>query len=168
MKMGEILNGKNAKITELTLPDGASGVTLDNTTPYMYVDSFSVSAGTEVGEHELVGTDQKIFSEGVKNAVVNVTVRFETGTLGGGATSWFDVLEAIKDDPVNSTIAITTGDDYFIKIELKNKAGTTIAALTPNATAWASCEVGELDFPANDIVSIPLTLRYGELDWAAT
>jgi hypothetical protein len=166
--MGEILNGKNAKISELTLPDGSTGVTLDNTTPYMYVDSFSVSAGTEVGEHELVGTDQKIFSEGVKNAVVNLTIRFETGTLGGGATSWYDVLEAIKDAPVNSSPSIDTTEDYYIKIELKNKAGTTIAALTPNSTAWASCEVGDLDFPANDIVSIPLTLRYGELDWAGS
>lgn len=165
--MGEILNGKNAKITEITLPYSATPdlVSLDNTTPYMYVDSFSVNVGTEVGEHELVGTDQKIFSEGVKNAVVNLTIRMEATY---NSQNMYAILEAIKNLPINNAPAITTGELYFIKIELQNKAASTVAALEPNATAWASCEIGDIDFPSNDIISVSLTLRYGELDWSAS
>lgn len=164
--MGEILNGKNAKITELSLPySSAAVVALDNTTPYIYVDSFSVSVGTEVNEHELVGTDQKIFSEGVKNAVVNLTIEMEATY---NSQNMYEILEAIKGYPTYVGGSMGTGERYFIKIELKNKAASTIAALTPPAASWAACEIGDIDFPSNDVIQVSLTLRYGELTWAAS
>lgn len=166
--MTEILNGKNAKITALSLPADpsveATLVVLDNdANGYMYVDSFSVNVGVEIGEHELVGTDQKIFSEGVQNAVVNLTIRMQ-GLYN--SVDLYKILEGIKTWPINSDGAFADDtDQYWIEISLKSKAAAVVAVLEPATTAWAACEVGELDFPANDIISVPLTLRYGELTW---
>lgn len=167
--MTEILNGKNAKITALTLPYGATPtlVVLDNdSNAHIYVDSFSINVGTEVGEHEVVGNDQKIFSEGVQNAVVNLTIRMQATY---NSQNMFDIAEAIKQFPINSDGAFADDTDmYWIEISLKNKAASVVAVLEPHSTAWAACEVGDIDFPANDIISIPLTLRYGELTWKAS
>jgi len=169
--MTEILNGKNAKITALTLPaDPANELTLvvlnNDANDYLYVDSFSVSTGIEIGEHELVGSDMKIFSDGVKNAVVNLTVRMTTLYNN---VELYKILEGIKTWPINSDGAMAAdSDQYWIEITLYNKAGSAVAVLEPAATAWAACEVGDLDFPSNDIISIPITLRYGELIWAGS
>jgi hypothetical protein len=164
----EILNGKNVFVAELSLPTAiGTQVTLDNNTnQYIYVDSLSASVGTQVNEHELVGSDMKIFSEGVRNAVINITISLQ---LTYNAQNWYTILQAIEDYPIYvNDGAYGTGERYYCKLLLKNSAAATVGALAPAALSWASCEVGDVDFPANDKISISLTLRYGKLTWAAS
>jgi len=163
--MGEILNGKNATITYLNLPktSGAAVETLDNVTPYMQVLDFSVSSGLDIIEHQLVGTDMKVFDAGVQNAVVTITILAEP-TYGVAAVELYNILEEIREFPI-SVDCDTNTDRYYIKIALNNAAGSPVAGLTPATGAQAAAELSDVSFPANDSIRFTLTIRYGELQW---
>ena len=162
--MTEILNGKNVAVSELSLPYGAAtNVALDNTTPYIYVDTLSATIGTAINEHELVGTDEKIFSEGVKNAVVNITFKAQATY---NSQTIYNILAFIQDYPTSDNCD-ATGERYYVKLLMKNKAGATVMALAPVASCWAACEIADISYPANDTIVISLTLRYGKLVPAA-
>lgn len=161
--MVEIYSGKNVILEELALPISDSTTEkLDSETPDVYVDALSVTVGTAVGENEIIGSDMKIFTEGVRNATVTMTLK----ATPMGSSALYLVLQSIADNPTSDNCD-TTGDRYYIHIELKNKAGTVVAALAPATDSWAACEVGDISFPANDTIMLPLTLRYGKLTWAA-
>lgn len=170
--MGEILNGKKATITYLNLPKTSSTIeTLDNTTPYMQVLDFSVTSGTEIIEHQLVGDDKKIFDAGVKNATVTLTILAEA-SYGVTPTAVYTLLENIKNNPISydaSASAIGPCDDvadiYYIKIVMNDAADSNVFGFVPATGSWGACELSDVSFPANDSVRFTLTIRYGELTY---
>ena len=162
--MGEILNGKNATITELSLPKTSSTTEqLDNTTPYMQVLDFSVASGPEIIEHQLVGDDKKVFDAGVQNATVTMTILMEA-LYGTNTVPIYTILEMIRQYPV-SVDADATTDRYYIKIVVNNAAASNVAGMVPSTGSQAACEVSDISYPANDSIRFTLTIRYGQLEW---
>jgi len=161
--MAEILNGKYAKLIELALPiTDSTEELLDTTTPDIIIDNLSVVAGVEVVDSPQVGDDKRVFGEGIQNAQVTLTIKAQQNW---GSTAIYTLLEAIRTYPVSDDCD-ATGDRYFIKIIQYLSDGSTVAfGLEPVSGSWASCSIGDIDFPANDMVAITLTLQYGALKY---